>query len=298
MTVEGPSEVPGADLLATDRLLLCGNAEHWRTDGLIRAAKALGIRYWTVEPYSPRRALDLINEHRITVSDWYPWQLIELLELPADVRSAYRGQDHRLAWVGGARIPVALNARMADWWGPILSTHLGLPESEFDVVGINGALCGPEQIGVLTVREADPELFEKDNQLLGYCDDNGQIYSLGPSASAMSSAYGWLSGYECEQLLEDHPAVAAAACVAITSERACELGYELSAEAGFFAVVVLRADAQPGTPLLELALLELCLRKLSALKCPFGLVFGESLPRASGGDIDHAALLALIESAH
>ncbi len=297
-----------AELKSSDRLLLCGDPGHWRTAGLVAKARLLGIPHWFVEPFCPRKALELIDQQDITVSDWYPWQLMEVLDLSMAQRAAYKGVNHRLAWVGGARIPSSLASELAPWWGSILEEYLSLPQwpdladMELAVRDVNGAGCGPYQIGSLWAFACcEPETTSdtgSETELLGFADEQGQIFSLGKRANALSTAYGWLTPQECEVLLESHSAVAAAALVVIERDKAELLGYELEAEAGFFAVVVLKASESPGTPLIEVELLDYCAQQLSAAKCPFGLAFCDALPRASGGDVDRAALYTLIVAAH
>jgi len=316
-------------LQETDRLLLCGAADHWRNAQLRRMAENLGIRYWQLEPFCPQRALELIDEHAVTVTDWYPWQLAKVLQLPAERRQEYSGGSHRLAWVGGARVPVALLSELVRWWGAILSVHLSSPEwpgcciagtdtainqpgsvgrwmgpagTKLEVRDSGGNTCEPLQIGVLGIQGLAAEPAAAETELLGYADDSGQIFSLGRRASALTTPYGWFTPYEGEELLESHPAVAAAVLVVVTSEQAQELGYEIPAEAGFFAVVELQqpidSDAALLGPELEVELMEFCGRGLSAPKCPFGLVFSDSLCRAAGGDIQPPALLEIIANAH
>ena len=300
------------ELVASDRLLLCGDPEHWRTAGLMAAARSLGVSYWLVDPFCPRTALELIDQQNITVSDWYPWQLMQVLGLTQDQRAVYEGVNHRRAWVGGARIPASLPIELSSWWGSILKVYLDLPDypglaaAELVVRDIEGVRCGPQQIGALWISdhsEADTAIYpegdpEGETELLGFADEQGHIFSLGKRANALRTAYGWLSPQEGEVLLESHGAVAGAALVAIGRDNALALGYELDSDAGFFAVVVLNPEVARATPLIEIELLDFCTQKLSTAKCPFGLIFSDSLPHASGGDVDLDALYALVVAAH
>jgi len=207
---------------------------------------------------------------------------------------------------------VALPKELTPWWGPILQERLTLrdypvaTEAQVVVRDSDGVRCGPHQIGTLwasansgpdTAIDSKSER-EGDTELLGFADEQGQFFSLGRRANALRTAFGWLAPTECEVLLESHRAVTAAALVAVERDKALALGYELDAEAGFFAVVVLNPEVSRGTPLVEIELLDFCAQKLSAAKCPFGLVFSDSLPRALGGDIDLEALYSSVVAAH
>jgi len=173
--------------------------------------------------------------------------------------------------------------------------------AQFDVRDRQGQPCGLEQIGAVWAISSVEHAKATETGNLGVIDKCGQVFSLGRQANAIGTAFGWLTPREGEELLESHPAVAAAALVAIDRDTLDALGYQVATDvaadgdigAAFIAVVELLAGSAPSSPVIELELLEFCAQKLSAAKCPIGLVFSDSLPRALLELDDESALAAL-----
>ena len=68
-------------------------------------------------------ALDLLEQERITHSQWVPAMFQRLLDLPPERRAAFSAPAHRMAIHAAAPCPPPLKRRMIDWWGPILMEY-------------------------------------------------------------------------------------------------------------------------------------------------------------------------------
>lgn len=310
-------------LQSGDRVLVCGAGQHWRTAALIAVADAAGAEVLLLERFCAVTALRLLDTEQITVSDWLPWQLGAVLDLPAEIRRQYNGHAHRQAWTGGARIPDPYKHRLIAWWGEVLYEHftgLGWPghclidsadwlarpgsvgcwvpsasSTASATVALDeaGEARLPGQIGRLAITVSGTLL--QPTEQAGYVDEDGWVHPLGPLNNRLEFAFGrdergFVGPAEAERWLETHPAVAEVALLAIAAGLAEPLGLA----ACFYAVVQLKPDAPTETPLLELELLDFSRLGLSEIKCPAGVLFVAALPRLIDGQIDLAALNLLV----
>jgi len=75
--------------------------------------------------FDAETSLQLIEQHKITHSQWVPTMFIRLLKLPEPVRNQYSLASHKFAIHAAAPCPVTVKNRMFDWWGPILYEYYG-----------------------------------------------------------------------------------------------------------------------------------------------------------------------------
>lgn len=87
------------------------------------AVTAVGGLAVVMHKFDAARALHLIDAHDLTLSQWVPTMFRRMLDLPEDVRVAYRGRHHTRAIHGAAPCTPALKRAMIDWWGPILQEY-------------------------------------------------------------------------------------------------------------------------------------------------------------------------------
>jgi fatty-acyl-CoA synthase len=90
--------------------------------------QALGGTVVLMERFDEEAALRLIEQYRITHSQWVPTMFIRMLKLPEEVRAKYDLSSHKTAVHAAAPCPVAVKHRMIDWWGPILLEYYGASE--------------------------------------------------------------------------------------------------------------------------------------------------------------------------
>jgi acyl-CoA synthetase (AMP-forming)/AMP-acid ligase II len=88
----------------------------------------LGGTVICMEQFDPEDALRLIEQHRVTHSQWVPTMFVRMMKLPDDVRTKYDLASHRCAIHAAAPCPVEVKRRMIEWWGPILEEYYSATE--------------------------------------------------------------------------------------------------------------------------------------------------------------------------
>lgn len=254
--------------------------------------------------FDPLRALQAIEQHRITVLPGPPTIYQTLLDHPA--RSEYDLSSLRFAVTGAATVPVVLVERMQSELDiDIVLTAYGLTEAN----GM-GTACRPEDDAVtvattcgrpfadfeLRIAETGEVLLRGPNVMLGYLDDP-------ESTAAAIDSDGWLhtgdigtvdadgnlritdrlkdmyicGGFnvypaEIEQVLARMDGVADAAVIGVPDARLGEVGR---------AFVVTR----PGADLDEASVIAYTRQHLANFKTPRSVRFVDTLPRNAGGKV-------------
>ena len=65
-------------------------------------------------------ALELIERHRVTHSQWVPTMFVRMLKLPEQERARYDVSSLRVAIHAAAPCPIPVKEQMIEWWGPVL----------------------------------------------------------------------------------------------------------------------------------------------------------------------------------
>ena len=254
--------------------------------------------------FDPERAMQAVQEHRITVLPGPPTIYQTLLDHPK--RGDYDLTSLRFAVTGAATIPVVLIERMqAELDIDIVLTAYGLTEAsgfgtmcraDDDAVTV-ATTCGrPIADFELRIGDHDEVLLRGPNVMLGYLDD--------PKATAAAiDADGWLhtgdvgtvdnagnlritdrlkdmyicGGFnvypaEVEQALARLDGVADSAVIGVPDERLGEVGK---------AFIVLR----PGARLDEQTVIGYAREHLANFKTPRSVEFIDALPRNPGGKV-------------
>lgn len=89
----------------------------------------IGAATVVMERFDPSAALECIERHRVTHSQWVPTMFSRLLALSDDVRAAHDLSSQRCAIHAGAPCPPSVKRAMIDWWGPILHEYYSGTES-------------------------------------------------------------------------------------------------------------------------------------------------------------------------
>ena len=101
-----------------------------------------------MERFDAESALQLVEEQRITHSQWVPAMFQRLLSLPAERRAAFSAPAHRSAIHGAAPCPATLKQSMIDWWGPILVEYYSGSEGiGLTLIDSAEALTHPGSVG-------------------------------------------------------------------------------------------------------------------------------------------------------
>ena len=103
------------------------------------ATHSLGGTNVIMERFDPVDSLKLIEQHKVTHSQWVPTMFVRMLKLDEADRSGYDLSSHKVAIHAAAPCPVQVKHQMFDWWGPIIWEYYGGTE-------LNGmTVCSPEQ---------------------------------------------------------------------------------------------------------------------------------------------------------
>ena len=286
---------------------------------LSTAIHRLGGTVVVMERFDPAFALELLERHAVTHSQWVPTMFVRLLKLDDETRTRFDLSRHRLAIHGAGPCPVAVKERMIEWWGPILFDYYSGTEGAgvcaitseewlthkgsvgravlgtVHVLDDDGRECAPGEVGTVWF-EGGPE-FEYHNDAektatsrnergwttlgdIGRLDDDGYLYLTDRKAFTIVSGGVNVYPQEVEDVLVVHPKVADVAVFGVPDDDLVE---------AVKAVVQPAAGADAG-PELASELLAYCRSRLAGYKCPRSVDFVADLPRAETGKLAKRAL--------
>jgi long-chain acyl-CoA synthetase len=267
-----------------------------------------------MEHFNPEQALQLIERHRVTHSQWVPTMFVRLLKLPDDVQRKYDLSSHRVAIHAAAPCPIEVKRRMIDWWGPIICEYYaGTEGNGFVFVNSQDWLKHPGTVGKAVLGElhildedgqerpigepgtiyfANGPAFQYHNDPdktaqafntkgwstlgdVGYVDSEGHLYLTDRKAYMIISGGVNIYPQEAENLLITHPKVADVAVIGVPND---DFGEEVKA-------VVQPIDMALAGPELERELIAFCRTQLADVKCPRTVDFDPELPRHPTGKL-------------
>ena len=82
-----------------------------------------------MDHFDPIDALQLIEEYRVTHSQWVPTMFIRMLKLPEDVRTGYDVSSLKVAIHAAAPCPAEVKRAMIEWWGPVIYEYYASTEA-------------------------------------------------------------------------------------------------------------------------------------------------------------------------
>ncbi|HET9877083.1 MAG TPA: acyl-CoA synthetase [Mycobacterium sp.] len=128
----------------------------------------LGATVVMMRKFDAEQALRLIEQYRVTHSQWVPTMFIRMLKLDRQVRDSYDVSSLRCAVHAAAPCPVDVKRAMIDWWGPILLEYYSSTEaSGATLIDSRDWLQHPGSVG---------------KSMLGtlhICDDDGEDVATG-----------------------------------------------------------------------------------------------------------------------
>jgi fatty-acyl-CoA synthase len=273
----------------------------------------LGATVVVMERFDPRRCLELIEQHRVTVAQFVPTHFVRMLRLPADERERFDVSSLQVVMHAAAPCPIPVKRQMIDWWGPIIHeyyagtedigstfitagewlTHpgsVGRPMDECHIVGDDGEEVPTGQPGVVYFAGGRPFEYHNDPDKtasisndkgwrtlgdIGYLDTDGYLYLTDRQAHMIVSGGVNIYPQEAENVLASHPAVADVAVIGVPDD---EMGEAVKA-------VVEATDSSAAGPALEAELLAACRAELATYKCPRTVDFVDALPRDENGKL-------------
>ena len=266
-----------------------------------------------MDRFDPERALQLIDQHRVTTSFMVPTMFHRLLALPDDVKSRYDTSSLRRVIHSAAPCPVEIKRRMIMWWGPVIYESYGATEgggttvtpqdwlrkpgtvgrpwvgAEVHIFDDDGNPCPPGVPGRVFVKSASPAfMYHQDwdktlgsrlGELItlgdvGYLDEEGFLFLCGRQSDMIISGGVNVYPAEVEGVLLQHPEVRDAGVIGIPDE---EWGERVHA-------VVQLYDPGGGSAA-EQRLLAFCREHLAAYKCPHSIEVRGELPRTEAGKL-------------
>ncbi|GGL24923.1 acyl-CoA synthetase [Planomonospora parontospora] len=276
----------------------------------------LGATIVVMERFDPERALALIEEHRVTHSQWVPTMFIKMLKLPEETRAAYDLSSLACAIHAAAPCPVPVKEQMIDWWGPIVHEYYAGTEG-------NGFLyAGPEDwlkhkgtvgralLGVVHVCDEDGEelppgehgtvYFDKGPQFVYHGDEDRTRASRDPKGRGWTTLgdIGYLDKEGFLYLTDRRSYMIISGGVNIYPQEAENVlaVHPKVADVAVFGVpdeemgeqvkaVVEPVSMDLAGPGLEAELIAYCRDRLAAYKCPRSVDFRVELPRHPTGKL-------------
>ena len=275
----------------------------------------LGGTSVVMEHFDPERALALIEEHRVTHSQWVPIMFVRMLKLPEDVRGRYDLSSLQFAIHAAAPCPIEVKEQMIAWWGPVIAEYYAASESigvtiidsaqwlahkgsvgramlgEVHIVDDEGRELPPREIG--TVFFSGPHIsfeYHKEPEKtaesydergwattgdVGYVDEEGFLYLTDRKHFTIISGGVNIYPQEIENILITHDKVADVAVFGVPHD---EFGETVRA-------VVQPQNWADATDEVAIELLEWLRERLSHIKVPRAIDFREKLPRLDNGKL-------------
>jgi long-chain acyl-CoA synthetase len=264
--------------------------------------------------FDAMRALQLIETHRITHSQFVPTMFTRMLQLPDTARSGADVSSLRAVVHSAAPCPPAVKRAMIEWFGPIIWEFYGASEGhgatmlnsaewmshpgsvgkpifgEPHIVAEDGTEAPPNVIGDIYFSGGLPFKYHDDadktreayNQRgwarvgdRGYLDEDGFLYLADRSNDMIISGGVNIYPRDSEDALALHHLVSDVAVIGVPN---AEFGEEVK------ALVVLK-DPQVASPATAQELIAHCREQIAHFKCPRSIDFVADLPRAPNGKL-------------
>ncbi|AQA19504.1 acyl-CoA synthetase [Halioglobus japonicus] len=268
-----------------------------------------------MQGFDPERALALIDEHRVTHSQWVPIMFVRMLKLPDEVRAKYDVSSMQFAIHAAAPCPVEVKEKMIDWWGPVIveyyaaSEGIGATIIDSDAWLTHKGSVGPAFVGELHIvddegnelptgeigtiyfgGEAATFTYHDEPEKtagayndkgwattgdVGYVDEDGFLYLTDRKNFMIISGGVNIYPQEIENALISHEKIADVAVFGIPCE---EFGEKVQA-------VVEPMNWADATDETAIEIMEWLRERISNIKLPRALDFHPKLPRMDNGKL-------------
>lgn len=273
-----------------------------------------GTTVVVMEHFEAERALEYVQDYKVTHSQWVPTMFVRMLKLPAEVRTRFDVSSLQCAIHAAAPCPVPIKEQMIDWWGPVLFEYyagtegngfvqlnsqewlehkgsVGRPlNCELHICDDNGEEVPQGESGTVFFGGGgkfeyykDPGKTESSRHPkgwstlgdVGYLDADGYLYLTDRKHFMIISGGVNIYPQEAENVLITHDRVVDVAVFGVPN---ADFGEEVKA-------VVQPRTMDDATPELALTLMDFCREHLSHVKCPRTIDFRPELPRHPTGKL-------------
>ncbi len=263
-------------------------------------------------------ALKLLQEREIAHTHMVPTMFVRLLNLPEEVRTAFRAPRLELVMHGAAPVSIAVKRRMIEWWGEILVEYWGgteggvntmidsrewlahpgtvgraLPPFEVFALDDAGRRLPPGEVGLLHCRQHGARrIFEYhgDPQKTAAAQPEPGVFTLGDIGSVDSQGYVFLADRKANMIISGGVNIYPAEIEKVLLE------HPAVADVGVFGIpndewgesVKAAVELAPGvraSPELEAEILDFGRAHLAGYKVPRSIDFEERLPRQPSGKL-------------
>ncbi len=268
-----------------------------------------------MEQFDAEQSLALIEEHRVTHSQWVPIMFIRMLKLPEGVRERYDISSMQFAIHAAAPCPIEVKEKMIEWWGPVIVEYYAASEGigatiidsagwlshkgsvgpamagEIHVVGDDGEELPPGEIGTIyfSGEQATFQYHGEPDKTaqafndkgwattgdVGYLDEDRYLYLTDRKHFMIISGGVNIYPQEIENILITHDKVADVAVFGVPNE---EFGEEVKA-------VVEPLNWVDATDEVAIEIMEWLRERLSHIKVPRTVHFSRKLPRLDNGKL-------------
>jgi long-chain acyl-CoA synthetase len=337
---DGPPGHPGAANYARGLLGLFGIGEgdrylcpaplyHAAPIGFSGSHLRIGASIVVMPRFDPELALRLIQDQRVTTSQWVPTHFRRLLQLPESVRRSYDLSTLRVAIHAAAPCPIPVKRAMIDWWGDAIVEYYAGTEGGGTRIWAKEWLAHEGSVGrhwaggkIWILDEEGRELTQPNVEgaiyfeapkagRFSYHKDaaktastyRGDLFTIGDIGYLDPEGYLYLTDRQSNMIIsggvniypqetENHLIVHPKVDdVAVIGVPDEEMGEQVK------AVVIPAAGAVPG-PELEHELIEYCRAGIAHYKCPRTIDFVTELPRTETGKMAKRKLRARYWEGH
>lgn len=274
-----------------------------------------GATVVVMESFDAALALELIERHRITHSQWVPTMFVRMLKLEPAIRNRFDLTSHRVAVHAAAACPVEVKREMIDWWGPLLFEFYSCTEGvgatsifsdewlrkpgsvgrplmgKIEILDDDHRPVDPGVVGTIWFSGGSNFRYHGDDTKtaqahdaegratvgdMGWVDEDGYLYLADRRTNLIISGGVNIYPREIEDALILHPDVLDVAVIGLPDE---EMGHRV------VAFVQPRPDSTVPLDALPRSLTEFCSDSLAKFKIPREFRFVEELPRTPTGKL-------------
>lgn len=301
-----------------DRYLCPGPLYHAAPLTFSAMQHRIGAAVVVMEKFNPENALRLIDQYKVTTSQWVPTHFNRMLSLPDEVRHAHDYSSLRIAIHAAAPCPIPIKQRMIEWWGPKIFEYYAGTEGGGTLIRSDEWLEHKGSVGkhwagggVHILDEGGEEITEPLRDGMIYFDApedpaarfryhkdeaktadtyQGSRFTLGDIGHLDADGYLYLTDRKSHMIISGGVNIypqevenclaehPAIEDVAVIGVEHEDMGEEVK------AVVQLRPGFEPGDALTE-EIIEWVRERIAHYKAPRSVSFLEELPRQENGKI-------------